>query len=536
MNKKSAFLPLIIAVSIVLGMLVSSLMTRNSNKQVISTIQNTNKLNAMLDFISENYVDTINKNEIIEQAIPSFLEKLDPHSVYIPADELKAMNEPLQGSFEGVGIQFHINSDTLYVLHVISGGPSQKAGLQPGDQIITVDDSIVSGVKITNTEVMKKLKGKKGSKVVLGILRKGNQDLVNFTVIRDKIPLHSIDVAYMVNDKSGYIKINSFSNTTYNEFYTAVNELKSKGMQNLMVDLRANSGGLLDAATRISDEFLNTGEMIVYTEGRKNGRTNIYASNKHKLCTDVKTAILIDEFSASASEILAGAIQDNDRGWIIGRRSFGKGLVQEPVSFRDGSAMRLTIARYYTPSGRCIQKDYGDNLEDYYSDIVNRYTNGEFMSEDSIHFNDSLKYQTTGGRTVYGGGGIMPDIFVPMDTVGMNTLYRKVNNANLVYYFAFEYTQNHRDEMKGLKSIQTLENYLNANHVFDAFLNHIKDKEISYTNAELSECEHILKTQLHANIARNMLNDKGFYPIIHRIDNGFKEAMEILNSNETFKL
>lgn len=531
MSKKSAFLPLIIAVSIVAGIFLAGLIS-NGNKSVFSDEQaKSNKLNAMLDFISENYVDTVSKAEIIENAIPKFLEQLDPHSVYIPAKDLKEMNEPLEGSFEGIGIQFNMKNDTLQVLHIISGGPSQKAGLLPGDQILSVDDTIIAGVDISTQAVMKKLKGPKGSIVKVGVLRRGNSDLIYFDIVRDKIPIFSVDVSYMANEEIGYIKISSFSHTTYNEFIDAVLKLKSQGMKKLILDLRSNTGGIMDAATKISDEFLPKDEMIVYTQGRKHGRIETHATDQLRRCIDLELAVLIDEFSASASEIVAGAIQDNDRGWIIGRRSFGKGLVQEPVQFEDGSAMRLTIARYHTPSGRCIQKDYGNDLEDYYSDIVNRYANGEFMSVDSVHFEDSLKYYTKNGRIVYGGGGIMPDIFVPIDT-SMNDLYFTIQNRNLVYEYAFEYTRIHRDEIDDFTSAKRLEEYLKRQRVFDDFAGFVQSSGIKYSQASLEECKPYVEVQLYASIARNILNDDGFYPIIHRIDDSFLKAMKVLESDK----
>jgi carboxyl-terminal processing protease len=532
MNNKNIYLPIIIALSVISGVFISGLM-QNGNNSIFNTESvKTNKLNAMLDFISENYVDTINKSELIEKVIPEVLINLDPHSIYIPAKDLEAMNEPLKGNFEGIGIQFNMRHDTLQVLHVISGGPSEKAGLKPGDQIITVDDSIIAGVKISNTDVMKLLKGEKGTAVKLGIQRSKSNELLYFSVKRDKIPIYSVDVAYLGTDNIGYLKISSFSSTTYSEFTSAISDLESRGMEKVIIDLRENSGGIMSAATNIADEFLDNGEMIVYTQGRKNGRSDILATKKRHLCSDLKVAVLIDEFSASASEILAGAIQDNDRGWIIGRRSFGKGLVQEPVSFNDGSALRLTIARYHTPSGRCIQKSYDNGIEEYYKDIYDRYYNGELMEADSIHFIDSLKYFTSGNRVVYGGGGIMPDIFVPFDTLGINKLYTDIQNKNSIYDFSFDYTRDNRSELLTYKDVESISNYLDRTNVFAEFIEHLEETSLDINAKELSECSNILKTQLYATIARNMLNDEGFYPIIHKIDKTFETAFEILESDK----
>ncbi len=530
MNKRSIFLPIIIAISVLAGIFIAGLMTHENRSMFAVEQSKSNKLNAMLDFISENYVDTVAKAEIIEQAIPKFLEQLDPHSVYIPAKDLKAMNEPLEGSFEGIGIQFNMKNDTLQVLHVISGGPSQKSGLLPGDQIISVDDTRIAGVDINTQDVMKMLKGEKGTTVKVSVLRRGTNGLIDFKIVRDKIPIYSVDVAYMATSKIGYIKISSFSHTTYTEFINAVTSLKTKGMQKLILDLRSNTGGIMDAATKIADEFLPEGKMIVYTQGRKHGKIETMSTDNYRRCVNLYLAVLINEFSASASEIVAGAIQDNDRGWIIGHRSFGKGLVQEPVQFDDGSALRLTIARYYTPSGRCIQKDYGNDLDDYYSDIIDRYANGELTSVDSVQFNDSLKYYTVEGRIVYGGGGIMPDIFVPIDT-SMNDLYFEIQNRNLVYEFAFEYTRVHRDVLSQYSNAKSLEAHLKSKRVFDEFVGFVKESGIEFSEQKMNESRLYVEIQLYASIARNMLNDEGFYPIIHRIDDDFLKAKEVLEAN-----
>jgi carboxyl-terminal processing protease len=531
MNKRSAFLPLVIAFSLIAGILLSGLIWKHSANMAMLNQSKKSKLNALLDFVTENYVDTVNQDEIIELAIPKFLEELDPHSVYISADDLAEMNEPLEGSFEGIGIQYNMRHDTLQVLHVFSGGPSEKAGLKNGDQIISVNDSIIAGIDIDTRDVMKMLKGPKGTKVKVGVLRKENDSLIYFTIIRDKIPIHSVDISYMVSKNIGHIKISSFSNTTYQEFSDAILDLKAQGMKKIILDLRSNTGGIMDAATKIADDFLEADQMIVYTQGRKHGKIEVFSTKSKNLCIDLDLVILIDEFSASASEILAGAIQDNDRGWIIGRRSFGKGLVQEPVSFDDGSGLRLTIARYYTPAGRCIQKSYNSNLDDYYSDLYLRYTNGEMISKDSIVFNDSLKYFTRNGRTVYGGGGIMPDIFVPIDTSEMNSFYYKVQNSNAVYEFAFSYTQQNRNKLNQYTQVSDLENYLIKSHTFDRFLEYLQTQGISFSDTDLALVKPILEVQVYASISRNILHDSGFYPIIHRIDDSFLKAFEVLDTN-----
>ena len=533
MNKRSVFLPIIIAVSIVAGVLVAMLMDNGSETIFKNNQTRQNKLNALLDFVAENYVDTINKAELIEQAIPDFLEELDPHSIYIPAEDLKEMNEPLEGNFEGIGIQFNMRHDTLLVLHVISGGPSEKAGLQPGDRMITVNDSVIAGVDISTRKVMSMLKGEKGTEVTVGIKRDNVDSLIHYTIIRDEIPLYSVDVSYMPTESTGFIKVSSFSNTTYSEFMDAVYTLKAKGMENLILDLRSNSGGIMSAADRMVDEFLEGGKLIVYTQGRKHGKVEEYATDQRHSLVDIDVAVLIDEFSASASEIVAGAIQDNDRGWIIGRRSFGKGLVQEPVQFEDGSALRLTVARYYTPSGRCIQKDYGEDLEDYYSDITERFMNGELMEADSVQFADSLKYTTRKGRTVYGGGGIMPDIFVPVDTTGSSELYKRINNKHLTYEFAMRFTENHREKLQAYNRVEELQQFLKASAVFEEFLAFVREKGIKTPESQINQSGELLQIQLHAMICRNILNDDGFYPVIHQVDTTFNTALDVLESDRS---
>ncbi len=531
MSKRNIYLPIIIAVSVAAGILISSLMTDKPGGSLKQDHEAQNKLNAMLDFISENYVDTINKAKLIEDAIPTFLEKLDPHSIYIPAKDLKEMNEPLQGNFEGIGIQFNMRHDTLLVLHTISGGPSEAAGVRPGDRIITVDDSVIAGKNISTHDIMKMLKGEKGTKVKLGIKRSEIDSLIHFTVIRDEIPLYSLDVSYMPGATTGYIKISTFSSKTYSEFMDAVKKLKTKGMTNLILDLRSNSGGIMDAANRITDEFLRDGKMIVYTQGRKHGKTEIYATDKHTSLLDVDLAVLIDEFSASASEIIAGAIQDNDRGWIIGRRSFGKGLVQEPVNFNDGSALRLTVARYHTPSGRCIQREYKNGIEEYYQDVLDRYLNGEMLKKDSVKLNDSLKYTTTNDRVVYGGGGIMPDIFVPVDTTGNSDLYQNIQNKNLVYEFAFNYVEQHRSHLSQFQEVTALIKELKRNNTFSEFIAFTKENGIEVKPKQLEQSKKTLKTQVYAMISRNILSDDGFYPVIHQVDTTFKKALEVLEED-----
>ncbi|NQX99397.1 MAG: S41 family peptidase, partial [Flavobacteriales bacterium] len=421
MSKNNAllliFLPLIIAGSIVLGIFLSAFLTpSNVNDRTLIFPQNkrfntATKLNEILNFIENTYVDSVDKKELTEESIKSMLATLDPHSYYIPAKEFDGMNESLEGNFDGIGVEFRIKNDTVLIISPIANGPSDRLGIKAGDRIVKVDTTDIAGVGISNAGVIKLLKGPRGTKVNVEIIRQGSKKRKHFTITRDRIPIFSIDAPYMINDNTGYLKITRFSKNTYEEFIKASQGLKDRGMKNLIIDLRNNGGGILQAATKIADEILMKNKMIVYTDGRARNKEEYFSTNKGILET-TEIAIIINENSASASEILAGAIQDNDRGSIIGRRSFGKGLVQEQVQWPDGSALRLTVARYYTPTGRCIQKDYGTSLEDYHAEAYNRYDNGELLSADSIQFPDSLKFYTPEGKVVYGGGGIMPDIFV----------------------------------------------------------------------------------------------------------------------------
>ena len=430
-SKKSILLPLILALTLASGIFIGKFLPKQEGYPQHSSIRSRNdKLTTILNIIESNYVDSVNRNDLVETAIPAILKKLDPHSVYISAKDLVRANEPLQGNFEGIGISFSMLTDTILVISTIPGGPSEKMGLLPGDKILYVNDSLVAGRNIGDQNVMGMLKGPRGTVVNIKILRSGQKELLPFEITRDKIPIYSVDVAYMVNDYTGYIRINNFAMTTYEEFMTGLRELKGKGMTSLILDLRANSGGVMDAAIQIANQFLKEGELIVYTKGRAQPRNEARATGKGEF-ENGDLVVLVDEWSASASEILAGAIQDNDRGTIIGRRSFGKGLVQEPIPFSDGSGMRLTIARYYTPTGRSIQKPYNNGFEEYFDDLNNRYSRGEFEVSDSIHFSDSLKFTTPGGKVVYGGGGIMPDKFIPVDTSGVSTYFIKVRSSYL---------------------------------------------------------------------------------------------------------
>lgn len=532
-NKISYLLPILIAVSIVIGMWVQKTLTINQSNDSLFVYPQANKLNTVINYISEEYVDSVSKTDLIEKTIPDVLKNLDPHSVYIPAEDLQQVNEPLEGNFDGIGVQFNIQKDTITVVKVINGGPSQLVGIMDGDRIVEINGNVVAGIEISTDSVMKLLRGPSGTKVDVGIVRKNNVNILDFTITRDKIPLYSVDVAYMLNDSIGYIKISKFAKTTYDEFIDAIRKLQKLSLQHVIIDLRGNSGGYMNAATNIADEFLPRNTLIVYTQGRSRPKSMTYASSRN-LCIDYGVVVLQDEFSASASEILAGAIQDNDRGVIIGRRSYGKGLVQEPTMFTDGSAIRLTTARYYTPTGRSIQKPYkGGDDEDYFNDLGNRYMNGEFMQEDSIHFADSLKFKTPKGKTVYGGGGIMPDIFVAFDTTGNSHYFSKINRRGLEYQYAFEYADDNRDELTSFKNVGELESFLDKriNQIFKDFVDYADKNGVKRETEGIKISGDLMKIRLKALIARNIFDNDGFYPIIHQVDKTLKVAEETLIKN-----
>jgi carboxyl-terminal processing protease len=527
-NKKSAtLLPLLLALFLVVGMIIGNLMSRISILDHFQVYPKTNKITNVLDYIEQEYVDSISKDQLVELTIPEILKHLDPHSVYIPAEELQQFREPLEGNFSGIGVQFNMQDDTVAIINTVPNGPSEKIGIKAGDRIILVNDSLVAGVKMPSDNIVKMLKGKRGTKVKVTVIRRRVSDPLDFDITRDKIPLTSIDVSYIIANDIGLIKISEFSKTSYDEFIEAIKSMKAAGMKKLILDLRSNGGGYMDEATKIADEFLDEGKLIVYTEGRAQPRHNVYAAPKGE-CINTEIIILIDELSASASEIIAGAIQDNDRGLILGRRSFGKGLVQNETVFNDGSALRLTIARYYTPTGRCIQKPYNNGLEDYYFDIQNRIDHGEFVVADSIKFADSLKYTTPGGKIVYGGGGIMPDIFVPFDTIGFTQYLNQVRNRGLIYRYAFKYTDNNRSILNQFTNYKEIESYLDSQDLLEKFADYAESNSVKKNIEEIIISEKIILTQLKAYISRNILDNPGYFPIIQEIDLTLQKAIEIL--------
>lgn len=528
---KDIIYPLGLALVLIAGIAIGIKLQQAPGRPSLTVYPRADKLTNVLKYIEDQYVDTVSVSTLVENTIPVLLKNLDPHSVYIPASELKAVNEPLDGGFDGIGITFNMPNDTIVVVSTVQGGPSEKIGLLAGDRIVTIDGQNVAGIGFPQDEVVKLLKGPNLTRVKVGIVRKGVDEIMVFEIVRDKIPIYSIDISLMLDDEMGYIKISRFARTTYKEFIDAVSKLQKQGMTKLIVDLRGNNGGYLDAATNIANEFLPEGKLIVYTQGKARPRHNIYSDSKGQ-CTNTQVAILIDEFAASASEILAGAIQDNDRGLVIGRRSFGKGLVQEQILFSDGSALRLTIARYYTPTGRSIQKPYAPGDDEYYYDISNRYLHGEFQVQDSIHFSDSLKYTTPGGRTVYGGGGIMPDYFVPLDTSGITPYFNMVANRGLIYRFAFDFADTYRKEMSGLHDYVAIEKYLDKVNLLNRFIEFSKKRGVEPEKTQIEKSKELIETQLRAAIARNLIDNEGYYPIIKRIDTTLLYAMDILKKED----
>ena len=524
------YLPIIFAFILILGVFIGTTFNLNNNIGIIPIDANYgyNKIGALLRYVQQEYVDSVDESQLIDKTINKMLHNLDPHSSYISAAELQAANEPLKGHFGGIGVEFNIINDTVCVVGVIAGGPAEGMKIFPGDKIITADDKIISGVNISNQEVMNSLKGPTGTKVKVGIKRGDSENLFVFNITRGTIPLYSVDIANMLTDSIGYIKISRFAATTYDEYITAFRKLRKQGMKKLILDLRGNSGGLLNIAVKLADEFLSESKEIVYTQGKSRPRKNHIATSKGSFQTGA-LVILIDEGSASASEILAGAIQDNDRGIIIGRRSFGKGLVQEQSEFNDGSGVRLTIARYYTPTGRCIQKPYNNGTEEYYAEEEKRFSRGEFTSIDSIKLPDSLKYITPGGKIVYGGGGIVPDIFVPLDISGITRYMNNITNSGLMSDFAFKYVDKERKRLKKHKTAKDFnESFQISTTLFNEFITYCEDNGTEKNEREIKKSEELIKHHLKALIARHVLGNQGFYAVLQSKDNMLNKALEQL--------
>ena len=540
---KKYILPTLTVIAVALGIFIGSALTQKANAQRIIyqngqwSIEPT-KVDRLLELMESAYVDEINVDSITDEVMSELVQKLDPHSSYIPKEDLEMVNSELAGSFSGIGVQFTIQQDTVRIVAVIAGGPSEGVGVLAGDKLVEVDDSTFTGKKMNNEKVMKTLRGPKGTKVKLGILRAGTSEMLHFTITRGDIPVNSVDAKFIIEpkvesqkskDKIGFVRVNKFGENTYREFLTALAELKVQGATRYIVDLRENSGGYMDQAIRMANEFLQRGEMIVYAEGRAYPRYEAKADGSGRF-KDVPLTVLIDDFSASASEIFSGAMQDNDRATIIGRRSFGKGLVQQQMPFSDGSAVRLTVARYYTPSGRCIQKPYTlGEQKDYEKELLERFEHGEQFSADSIHLNDTTTYRTKKGRIVHGGGGIMPDIFVGRDTTLNTPWYNKCVNLAFTYQFAYQYTDKHRKELAKYKDWQSLEQYLNSRNILREFVAFAAEKDVAPHEEQIAKSKPLITRLLNAYIVRDVLGDEGFFPLFERDDEITKKAIEVLS-------
>ncbi len=527
-------LPIIVATFMIAGVYVGRELGRQQGRAMLfqhNKFTENDKLYQVLSFIKSDYVDTVQESMILEETIQELLQNLDPHSYYIPGSKFKEMNDPLEGNFEGIGVEFRIVDDTVVIIQPLGGGPSEKVGIMAGDRIVLVDGEDITGPKIGNQDVIKRLKGPKGTKVKVGVARKSEKDLLDFTIIRDEIPFNSVEAAYMIDDNTAYIKVIRFAKTTYDEFMKATKQLRAQGMEDMILDLRNNTGGLMKASIDMADEFLPKGKLIVYTEGKSRERVDYYATSRRSL-KDIEVAILINEGSASASEILAGAIQDNDRGLIVGRRSFGKGLVQESVQWPDGSAIRLTTARYYTPTGRSIQKPYDEGLDKYNEEAYQRYLNGEMYSKDSIDFPDSLKFMTEGGKVVYGGGGITPDLFVGVDTNDYTDLFRRLNYQGIFYQFGFDYVDKHREELaKSYEEDDFSESFRIDANLMQEFFQYADEKGFEGLKEGLSgRALELSQNRIKSSIARNFAGDNAFYKILNKEDRMIEATLEKLNT------
>lgn len=529
------YFPIVLAIGIILGVFMGARIgDGNSDRGLMSLVNRKfNKLSEVVNYIEHEYVDSVDRATIEDEAIQHILQELDPHSIYITADEVQAMNEPLEGKFDGIGIEFSIKNDTIVVISPIVGGPSEKLGIRAGDRIILVDGENVAGIGINNRMVMDRLRGESGSKVKVSIKRGKQPKLLEFNITRDKIPIYSVDFSYVIHDSIGYVKISRFARNTYEEFVDALSSMQIQSLKGLVLDLRGNGGGYLDAATRIADELLPEGKLIVYTEGRNRPRREYVATSRGK-AESIPLVVLIDEGSASASEIVSGAVQDNDRGLIIGRRSFGKGLVQEQSDWPDGSAMRLTIARYYTPAGRCIQKPYDDGTDAYQHEYLDRMTTGELLSEDNISFADSLKYTTATGRIVFGGGGIMPDEFVPYDTTYNTDYLSQLVYSGTLNDFAFKYVDKRRTLLKESYTPSSfVYNFSIEPHQWDSLILAAKHQDIPFSPTEFKRSKPQIELRIKASIARYLWHNQGYYPVLHLEDDALNSALKLMPHSTT---
>lgn len=521
--------PLVISIAIVLGIVIGNYI---STKKF--TLDKDRKINAVLNLIQSEYVDSIDVKDLVEQAIPAIIGNLDPHSYYIPASDIRAENEKLDGSLSGIGVSFFMMNDTANVDQVIPNGPAEKVGMLAGDRIISVNGESIVGGTLTAEGIRSKIRGEKGTKVRIGVKRNTSKKTLTFTITRDDIPMNTIDVSYMLDDKTGYIKIAQFGKNTYDEFFAALSKLKKDGASRYIVDLRGNPGGYMEMAILMVNEFLEQGELIVYTKGRKEREDIQVWSDDQGSFHDAQVAVLIDEYSASASEIMAGALQDNDRGLVVGRRSFGKGLVQKQIYLPDSSAIRLTIARYYTPSHRCIQKDYtlGDE-DDYSKELYDRYSHGELYSADSIKVDKSKIFRTANGRIVYGGGGIVPDIFVPNDTTGVTTYYRAVANLGLLQQYVYTYVDINRDQLKNVKTVKQLMGMMPSDDALTYdFVCYARDNGVPMRWYYINLSRSLIARQLRALVIRDVLGSEEFYRYYNRTDNTVNAALKALNDGK----
>ena len=534
MNTKNRFSPLWLALAVVIGIAIGTFYANHFSGNRLSIINSgSNKLNNLLYIIDDQYVDTIDMADLVEQAMPQILAELDPHSTYISAKDVQTANDDLRGSFSGVGIEFTIRNDTLRVQNVIHEGPAEQAGVLAGDKIVEVDDSAFTGKTLTNEEAMHRLKGPKDTKVKLGILRYGETKLRHITVTRGEIPMKSVTAAFMLNETTGYVKIKNFGENTYNELLVAMAQLAIEGFQQLTIDLRGNTGGYLQSAVQIANEFLPKNKLIVYTEGRRSPREE-YRSDGRGSYKQMPLVVLIDEGSASASEILAGAIQDNDRGTVIGRRSFGKGLVQKPVEFGDGSMMRLTIARYYTPSGRCIQKPYVNGMDkNYEEDLLTRYQHGEFFSQDSIK-HEGPEYHTSNGRVVYGGGGITPDIFVPEDTTDYTSYYKEASMSGLIIQFGYDYTDQNRSVLKEYSDEASLLKHIKKQNLVEKFAQYAEKHGLKRRNLMIQKSYRLLESYIYSRVIYNMLSEQAWLEYLTTDDPAIRETLKLFEAGEAF--
>lgn len=515
-----------------IGVLVGIYISKG--EKIERVLYNTNKVDELMYLVHDNYVDSLSMEDIIEQTMPKILTELDPHSTYIPAKDLEATNADLKSSFSGIGIRFIIQDDTIHVNEVIRKGPSEKVGMMPGDRIVMINDTLFVGKICTNDEAMKRLKGPKGTEVKLGIKRYGEKELIDFYITRDDIPLQSIEAAYLIDNKWGYVQVERFAENTFAEFMLALAKFQFRGCQGVIIDLRGNGGGWMGIALQMANEFLRKGDMIVYTEGEHHPKVVEYANGTGNFM-EMPLVVLTDETSASASEIIAGTIQDNDRGTIIGRRTFGKGLVQQPYQFTDGSAVRLTVARYYTPSGRCIQKPYdkGDDKE-YEMDIVKRYERGEFFSQDSIHQNDSLVYKTRLGRTVYGGGGIMPDIFVSSDTTDVTSYFNQAVSRRLIAQYCLRYSDAHRKELSLFTTWDAMLEYLKTQPMLDEFVAFAEKKGLKRRYNHIMKSRRLIERSIYANVIYDILGMLEHVKYINTFDVTVLKAVEVLESGDAY--